>query len=345
MIHHLLLLAASLSLGASAPRPRPTQGQDPPPAPPILPAEEPALRASDGQPAAPGRVPADTAPEALARWQRALAAIGAGPAGERPPIAGFDLELDVTHRREGGSNKTLAGFRYLEDPRGPFLRAFLERRNLAVLRGPAGDFLVDGEEVQSLAGREAAQDRRQLEEYLSICRNFLSLTRPDQVRLVRLEARELAPPGEGDAGADVRFTGDPELVVRLARAEDARLARTLEWLYVESPDFRLAQSSARAGTEVPRALLGLERASGQVRLAFLAEGGSGPLVAPRSLCVEVRSYRELEGGWRVPQWLLVRPVDLQSALPRFARLEDTELWLKQESVINPPLTPRDFLPR
>jgi len=334
-----LLLAAGLVLGALAPG-----GQDPP-RPPAVPPAEPALVASDGLLASPGRVPEDATPEALARWGRALAAIGAGQAGERPPIRAFELELDVIHRRSGGSNQTQAGFRYLEDSRGPYLRAFLERRNLALLRGPAGDFLVDGDDVQPLAGREAEQDRRALEDYLGICRNFLALTRPDQLRLVRLEARAIAPAGDPDAEAEVRFEEDGARPVRLARAEDARLARTLEWLYVESPDFRLAAGSGRAPREVARALLGLDPASGEVRLALLAEGGAGPLVGARSLCVEVRSYRELEGAWHVPRSLLVRPVDPSAAPPGFAGPESTELWLKRESVINPPLTPRDFLPR
>lgn len=324
--------------GAPAPAP-----QDPP-ALPDLPGEAapPVLIAADGEPVAPGRVPAGTSPEALRRWNRMLAKLASASEGPRPPITDFDLSVDVVHRREGGSNESEAGFRYLETPRGPYLRVYLERKDLVVLRGPSGDWLLDGDEVKDLRGRDGADDRRLLDEYTSLCRNFLSLTRPDQVRLVRLEAREVSPEPVAAGSLTLAFRDDAG-ELRFPDARTAEEARGLEWLYVESPDFRLVQTRAGAPA-IPRALLGLERKTGEVRLAVLANA-AGPLIAPESVLVLLGRYRDLEGGWRVPRSLRVKPVDATTRPPGFARLEETEVWLKNASRLNTGLDARAFLPR
>lgn len=329
-----LLLSVCVALAAGA-------AQDPPDLP-DLPGEAapPPLLAADGEPVAPGRVPGGTAPEALRRWERMLATLAAAGDGARPSITDFDLAVDVVHRREGGSNESEAGFRYLEDRRGPFLRVYLERKDLVVLRGPSGDWLLDGDEVKDLRGRDGKDDRRLLDEYTSLCRNFLSLTRPDQIRLVRLEARDVAVEPAPERSPTLTFR-DAAGELRFPDERIAEEARGLEWLYVESPDFRLVEARA---TGVPRALLGLERKSGEVRLAVLANA-AGPLIAPDSVLVLLGPYRDLEGGWRVPRSLKVKPVDGTLRPPAFAHLEETEIWLKNASRLNTGLTPKAFLPR
>lgn len=339
-MHPILTVLVSTLAALSA---APETGRQDPPALPDLPGEvaPPVLLAADGEAVAPGRVPGGTSPEALRRWTRMLATLASAGEVPRPSITDFDLSVDVVHRREGGSNESEAGFRYLENPRGPYLRVYLERKDLVVLRGPSGDWLLDGDEVKDLSGRDGIDDRRLLDEYTSLCRNFLSLTRPDQVRLVRLEARDVATDTVTEGSLVLTFRNDAG-ELRFPDAKIAEEARGLEWLYVESPDFRLVQSRAEPAG-VPRALLGLERKSGEVRLAVLANA-SGPLIAPDSVLVMLGRYRDLEGGWRVPRSLHVKPVDTGVHPPAFARLEETQIWLKNASRLNTGLIPKAFLP-
>ena len=311
-----------------------------PPQPPALPGESapPAMIASDGEPAAPGRVPDGTSDEALGRWRRVLEAVGGGSLAGRPRVGSFDLALDVTHYHPSGSNDTQAGIRYLETAGGPYLRSFLERRDLVLLRGPSGDFLIDGEEPTALVGRDFAEDLRQLDEYTAICRNFLSLTRPDQVRLVRLEALGAT----ARAGRQIVLEGERKSLLQLPDEQATEEALALEWLLVESPDFRLVAGEDAGGAH--RAVLGLDPGTGEVRFALLAEPGSGPLVDRTSLLVSVHPYRDIDGGWRVPRALEVRQVPADVLRPAFPARERLELWLKRESRLNPELTLRDFLP-
>jgi hypothetical protein len=90
-----------------------------------------------------------------------------------------------------------------------------------LLRGPEGSFLIDGTEVVNLRGREGKDDRRRLEEWISIARNFLALAQPERVRLVEL--REL-----------LHDEVVPFLIPSLATR-----ASELDWLEVRSPDFHL----------------------------------------------------------------------------------------------------------
>lgn len=329
-----LILLASALRGPQDPAQEPL-----PPLPPEVEDTEPLL-ASDGEPVAPGRIPEGTSTVALERWTRTLRGLGLGQDSGRPRITDFDLAVDVVHRRPGSSNESEAGLRYLEGRGGPFLRVYLERKDLVVLRGPTGDWLVDGDEVKDLAGRDGAEDRALLDEYAGLCRNFLSLTRPDQVRIVRIEEREVVPRAREPELA-LTFQGD-ELPVVFPQARIAEEARGLHWLLVESPDFQIVGSPEDDGAE--RALFGLDPGTDEVRLAILGPPGDGPLVGPGSVLVLLGRYRDLDGGWRVPRSLSIRPVDRTSAGRGFARLEAVELWLKNASRLNTGLGPRAFLP-
>lgn len=330
----ILILLGSAHRGTQDPPQEPV-----PPLPPEVEDTEPLL-ASDGEPVAPGRIPEGTSTVAVERWGRTLRGLGLGPDSGRPRITDFDLSVDVVHRRPGSSNESEAGLRYLEGTGGPFLRVYLERKDLVVLRGPTGDWLVDGDEVKDLAGREGAEDRALLDEYAGLCRNFLSLTRPDQVRIVRIEEREVAPRTQ-ETDLAIMFQGD-EIPVVFPQAQIAEEARGLRWLLVQSPDFQILGSPEDNGAE--RALFGLDPGTDEVRLAILGPPGDGPMVGAGSVLVLLGRYRDLEGGWRVPRSLSIRPVDRTSLAQEFSKLEAIELWLKNASRLNTGLGPRAFLP-
>ena len=94
-------------------------------------------------------------------------------------------------------------------------------------------WLLDGDELVELVGREYEEDRRQIQEMHAVARNFVALSDPGRLRITRLET--LADP-------------PPDVAPRLEPKE-----RKLEWLRVASPDFALLRRDAAAPGDVPTA--------------------------------------------------------------------------------------------
>jgi len=319
-----------------------------PPVGPPPPAQDEPLLASDGEPVAPGRVPADTTPAARARWETM---VGATYASALPAIRSFDLQFQVNYRREGGLNKVDVGVAYLEadHPRAPFVSLFLERQDLVSMHGPEGTWLQDGETFMPMTGREYKEDLAQLREYRTLAGNLLGLVQPNRLRLVSLRALEVTSPPEEGAGAARRVSfesgADP---VDLPDAKLARTARRYEWLELRSPDLRVHHGEGSTRSTVYRARLALEPGSGEVRLAVLhAERAGGDVDPMQALLVEVLRYAELPSGHRVPAHLEVKEIDPASAPTTFHARHGAELGLVvRDSSVNPPsLTARDFGPR
>jgi hypothetical protein len=291
--------------------------QDPVP-PPVEPPRTSGARpepAPEPSKLVPGALPAKASHEARALWRRVVDATRA--AGESPPpVSAFDLAFDLRTRREGRNDARLR-FRYLE--RG-FVRATLESGR-EHLRGPQGDFLIDGEQKLALADtRENEEDRRQIEEELAIARNFVALTDPGRLRVASL-ARLDAPP-----------TGMPP--------ELAQQAAALEWLEVSSPDFRLFKGEPGGATPLYLARLGVERASGRLALAQIGRDLRRPRPDERALLVDLRAPKRLD-GWMIPHEIYVRTFDEE--LGRFEERPALELGLRSGS-LRPALGPDDFRP-
>lgn len=289
-----------------------TPPQEPSPAP------APAPR-TGGTPASPPALPAGTEPRAAELWRRAVAASFASG-----PIEAFDLEFSLRQRGPHSSNDVDARYRYLEPG---FVRATLESGR-EHLRGPRGDFLIDGKEVVRLTGRANVEDRRQLDETVALARNYLALADPARLRIDALRVLDAPPPG-----LPASLKVDPGV---------------LDWLEVESPDFHLVRlEPARGGSEPApprfRARLGLDRADGRIALCLLEER---PLPGVRThtepLLVELRDSRDLEGV-RLPREVRVHHLDPRSPTPLFETYPHTILWLRRGS-LRPLLTPADFLP-
>ncbi|MGB0332543.1 MAG: hypothetical protein ACPGPE_12090, partial [Planctomycetota bacterium] len=81
-------------------------------------AEAPAM-ASDGKPAAPGRVPSDTPEGAQALWSQLAGSLSVDdgtPAADAPRA--FELEFDVRSRQASGTRNFSARFHYLDEGPG-----------------------------------------------------------------------------------------------------------------------------------------------------------------------------------------------------------------------------------
>ena len=303
--------------------------------------EPPTLAAVDGQPIAPGRIPKGTTPAAQALWSKFTG-------GDRkPPIHSFDLSFEVQVRQPGKFNEIQARIRFLQHPRGPFIDASFEREDRRSVRGPRGDFLVEEGDAQPMVGLDFEEDRRSLDRWCALSSHFITLSQPERIRLISLEQRSLSAEQPKPLAAnqhEVRFEGIDPLV--LPSAQLARQARGLEWLDIKSPDFRLYETRlARAEGNVQRALLGLDPATGEVRMAMLSEDVRGAIVLESALLVLVPRYQKLRETTRVPAQLEVREVDPRTSPWTFEARSGTTLFLKRDGRLNPPdLVPAAFIP-
>ena len=250
------------------------------------------------KPAQPGELPADTAPEAAALW-RSLCATTRTPAAPdaRPPgaLRAFDLSFDQRLRSGAQRDEFAARVRYLAPG---FLRFRLESGR-EQMRGPTGDWLVDGDEAVRLRGREHAEDRRQMDDWLAVAGNFVSLSDPASLHINHMALVDKAP---------------TPLPPQLADA-----AQDLRWLSVESPVFRLFlnESEDHGRQTLFSAYLGLDPGDSSLSLAVLhdieleklpAQGPGSHGHRARTLLIQVLDQRPLDGYiiprlMNIHQWL------------------------------------------
>ncbi|HIF42336.1 MAG TPA: hypothetical protein EYQ74_14735 [Planctomycetes bacterium] len=325
--HSTLLL---LALFAARGQAQDEESQDPP-----------ALVAVDGKPIAPGRIPDGTRPEAQALWHKFTS-------GDRKPaIKSFDLSFEAQIRQPGKFNEIQATIRFLQHPRGPFLDASFAREDRRSVRGPRGDFLVEEGDAQPMVGLDFEEDRRSLDRWCALSSHFITLSQPERIRLISLEQRDLHAEQPEPLSAnqhEVRFEGTDPLV--LPSAQLAQQARGLKWLDIQSPDFRLYETRlARAKGNVQRALLGLDPATSEVRMAMLSEAVSGAIVLESALLILVPRYQDLGDTARVPAQLEVREVDPRTSPWTFQTRSGTTIYLKRDGRLNPPdVSPATFIP-
>lgn len=322
---HSILLALAFVLQSPA---------QTPPAPPASNGEQAPAPAAEIPPAAPrpGEIPPSASARAKDLWAKLLAAasppVSATPGSPtaRAPVTAFDLTFDGRARPESGQSNDFnrARYRFL----GPgFVRTSLPS-GAERMRGPEGDWLVDvskGDRVQ-LAGREYAQDRRELSESLNIAKSFVALTDPAQLRIAKLE--DLAAPPA---------TVPPSL---------AAVAPKLDWIAIESPDFHLVSASSRREAQSFRCQLGLDRATHLPELATIWEDEHGAMVHETALFVRMTKYVDLD-QFHVPSQIDVYPADLDVSPFRFADVSSLSLYLRyllKESTLRAKLAPADFSP-
>lgn len=317
----MTMLRLAFLFAAFAPPQDPGAGQPaPPPAPPLP-------TATGGQPVdpailalVPGAIPADATPAAREDWKRIEAAAFA-PGAARAPITSFDLGLDVLYKKSSSGINDLKAvvYRYLAPG---FVRIDLNDRS--TMRGPMGDWLEDGkrkEKVDLRFTREHAEDRRQLDETLSVARHFIALSNPGSLRIASLEKVAAAPEG-------------------LPKPLQER-SRALAWLRLRSPDFRLVGVGAAAA--MSRATIGFDPTNGRVEIALVEEDRPGTGLAPTSRVVQLTGTHETQ-GYLVPKQIRVYSIEEGKAPLVFAEDAGMDLYVLRAN-LKPTLTPADFQPK
>lgn len=326
--------AARAQEPAPKPTPPPIEKPTPPevgakPAPPSIGGAQPAevLVGSDGEPLAPGRIPSNTDAAAKSTWDALLAAT-LGASAERKPVSSFSLEIDVVLNEK---NQAGGVYDYLAPG---WVRVRLDKTKNVSMRGPDGDFLLDPDQgvAQRIEDtRESKDDRRQLDDMVSVARNFVALTDPKSLRIARLARMSAPPPVVGP--------------------DHAQRAKELVWLDVESPDFRLVRA-AKPGERpaLYRVQLGLDAKTSLPMQALVHEAGGKASVTPNTLFLELADWF-LADGTRVPKQVKTYEVDPQSVPAGAAdatklrfQLDPTSDVVITKARINPPLTPDAFRP-
>ena len=141
---------------------------------------------------------------------------------DEKPITAFDLVFHLRVRPDDiQTNDLAARYRFLSPD---FVRATLESGR-EHLRGPAGDYLIDGDEVLKLVGREAAEDKKQIDEAVGVAKNFLALSDPARLK-PRAVQNALAP-------------------THLLPTDLEERAGALRWISINTDGFHLLTSSAK----------------------------------------------------------------------------------------------------
>ena len=204
-----------------------------------------------------------------------------------------------------------------------FLHSHWERLKRTQLRGPQGDWLIEDGVRTELVGRENRQSQEELSDWVAIAKNFLALATPSATRIVQLEQAKTL---------DFPF---PTGVM-------AEQARGLEWLSMQSPDFRIVASGNNPGA-VYQAYLGLDKASGEVRLAILHDREARRIVDESTVLVEVTSWAAFAER-RLPKQLRVYRSSRKGIRWALDPRPAADLYLLSGGTLTPEFKPEDFLP-
>jgi hypothetical protein len=247
-----------------------------------------AALAASAEPAAPSAETAaeqDVAPSAREVWKRACAATLLRPGRTVRPVTALDLRFELLTRGDQGSNELKPRVRWLADSR---IRIELASgRELG--RGRDGDWLLDGNEVVRFRGREYAEDRRQIDEFLTIVQDFVALTQPAKLDVENLTLAD---------AVELEFPKHHPL-------DKPSLRERLVWLRFESGDLVLPGAGAWAGAlgEKQRVLVAIDSANHLPAMALIVDGKGER--APMLLALsETRALDDL----RVPHRVHVYPV-------------------------------------
>lgn len=297
----------------------PPRGSGPLRRPGGRPVSEQPILASDGEEIAPGRVPADTSEAARALWRRAESAMRAADVAP-PQLSSFDLTFDVDARHESGKNDFTVNVRFLEEH--GYLRSQMAESRRIQLRGPDGDWLVDKDELIDLTtGRQNREDRQQMDQWITIARNFTNLASPSALRIVALRESQ-APAGLPD--------------------EVKGLVPGLVWLEVESPDFNLYPLEAGKPIPVMRARLGLDASKDELALCLLED--RNPRMARHAQLIRYLDWQPVD-GYSLPTQMLIYMVKSTGSQRMFFARPTYDLYVHKGARLNLELEESTFRPK
>jgi len=270
-------------------------------------------------------IPAEQGGEKVADSPRATWESLAKATLAEEPVKAFDLAFHLRVRPDDiQTNDLAARYRFLSPG---YVRATLESGR-EHLRGPDGDFLIDGEEALKLVGREAAEDKKQLDEAVGVAKNFMALT--DIARLKPKEVSAAAPP------------------MHLIPKELQERAASLRWISIRTDGFQLLSSTPlpEGARREQSALLGLHHRDPVLSLAMIIEdtlGADGlPLSQPQLVLLDLRKATALD-GFKVPHHLRVHGLELRGGERRFRSKPAYELWLRG-GTLRPTFADESFKP-
>jgi hypothetical protein len=218
------------------------------------------------------------------------------------------------------SNDLSLKFAYLAPK---YVRARLESGR-TLLRGDKGDYLIDGDEVLRLQGREGKADKKQLDQMAAIAASFVALTDPSSLRLVELAMLPAAPDS--------------------LHASLHQEAKGLVWMRVSSPDFFLYREDTSGPAPVYQADLAVNPKTKAIRFAVIRETTPAEGVAPSTLFVSLTQHEKRDGLF-VPHRIELHDLDVKSLPPKFYRRATSRLDLKRkEGRLHSRLRPTNFLP-
>lgn len=291
---------------------------------------------ANGDPIKPGVIPAGTSEAAANVWRKIAAATGFE--GE---VQSFDLHFNLILRQEELDNQMSAHLRFL---RPGYIYAELGSGR-SHLRGPEGDYLIDGKEVIHLIGREGAEDKKQIDRTAALARNFVGLVDPTKLRILQLIELDAPPVGLPVEIESRDYWGHAENNV-------AELGAGLKWLSLRSPDFELESASGANRSAVRSCLIGYAPDTLDVELAVIqTDRAEGPRTTvertdPGTLVV-VLGRHELRtiDNVRVPRWIGIFDV-VEAETGKFRKRPGSELVLdsRRPGSFRAGLKPEDFLP-
>lgn len=289
-----------------------------------------------GNPILPGVLPAGTTESAQAAWHKIAAATGFQ--GE---VKSFDLHFNLLLRQDDIDNQMAAHLLYL---RPNYIYAELGSGR-SHLRGPEGDFLIDGKEVIRLVGREGAEDKKQIDRTSALVRNFVGLVDPTKLRILSLVELAAAPAGLPVELEPKEKSGHPEANVQ-------ELGAGLKWLSLRSPDFELENAGDPERTAVRSCLIGYEPNTMDIEIVVIqADRDAAPrAIVDRNdsgtlLVVMGRHKQRTIDNVRVPLWIGIFDV-VDPLTGKFRKRPASELILEagKPGSFRAELKPEDFLP-
>lgn len=309
----LALALALLQDPAPAPAPAPTPTPPSPTPSASAPAAAPEL--------VPGVVPESASQKARELWTALRVATGS--ATPQPKVSAFELSFDARGWEAGGRGEADFNDGRIRFLAPGFVDSSLEVKGRRRLRGPDGDWLVDGEGRKvRLQGIDYEQDRAELDQIVHIARTFANLVDAGNLRLRSLAVLE-APP----------FPLPKSMLER---------AKGLAWLDLVSPDFAIARKDGTSTGREVRAWIGLDATTRLPRLAVVAEDDKGTLVHESATLLAFDKYKAID-GFQVPFDVQTFPPDLTRSPWQFAEKAKLRLYVKSAS-LRAPFVPETFKP-
>ncbi len=339
--------------------------------------------ASDGKPAAPGRVPGGTEVAAQELWnglRQSLTIAGANPKqpqGNKP--RSFVLEFSMRQRDDKqGTIESPIRLSYLELGPGLVSGSVLDRKGKVKstqMRGLSPTDTVNywfrkysGEGVTNgWIPRDSFEDRDEqdtVDSWAHLAYDIARLSEPDSMRLVEIKRRTVDKASDFTRGW-LKFEGDPGIQLPPNDVEgvvDGRaqslsdLCSKLEWVQVATPDFRLIVKGMKykqriaAKKMVKRLVFGVDPKSKRPQVVIVSPTRNEALLVPGAglvQCTEWFDHGKTGPKAKVPGRFFAYEAVRMKSDPRgvaFSSAPSADLYMLDGGSMSANLSPKSFWP-